>query len=202
MSFVGDYKRTVCGPSALRFDLPRAPHPAILRPVVVQHYLWKRNGARIGSLLRLAAMVTLCAAVGAGCHSLKGPGHESLAAVVVSGPTPLETAHAVSEVFQQAGYKPVPLPDNKDMRLAFERPAGGMATFLYGDWDPNKVWVRVKVRIAGLDEDKLLVTCDLYRVTDHGDSHFEVEHKMSHVKRRPFRELLDKVKARVTAPAP
>jgi hypothetical protein len=122
--------------------------------------------------------------------------------VVISGPTPLETARAVSEVFQQAGYKPLPLPDNKDMRLAFDKPAGGMATVLYGDWSSNKVWLRVKVRIAELEEGRLLVTCDLYRVTDHGDAHFEAERKVSHVKKRPFSDLLDQVKARATPGAP
>jgi hypothetical protein len=138
----------------------------------------------------------LCAWAGGGCRSVKGPGHESLAAVVISGPTPLETARAVSEVFQEAGYKPLPLADNKDMRLVFEKPAGAMANILYGGWAPNKVWSRVKVRIAGLEEGRQLVTCDLYRVTDHGDAHFEVEHKVSHGKRGPYRELLDQVKAR------
>lgn len=144
----------------------------------------------------------LCAWLGAGCRSPRGPGHESLAAVVISGPRPFETARAVSEIFQQAGYKPLPLPDNKDMRLAFEKPAGAMATVLYGDWDSNKVWLRVKVRIAGLEEGRLLVTCDLYRVTDHGDAHFEAEHKVSHVKKGPYRDLLDQVKARVTRAVP
>jgi hypothetical protein len=144
----------------------------------------------------------VCAWLGGGCRSVEGPGHDSLAAVVISGPTPLETARAVSEVFQQAGYKPLPLPENHDMRLAFEKPAGAMATVLYGDWDRNKVWLRVKVRLAGLDEGRQLVTCDLYRVTDHGDAHFEAEHRISHVKKGPYRDLLDQVKTRATHGAP
>ncbi len=143
-----------------------------------------------------------CAWPGGGCRSLKGPGHESLAAVVISGPTPLETARAVSEVFQKAGYTPVPIPANDNLRLVFEKPAGAMATVLYGDWDPHKVWFRVKVRIAGLDEGRQLVTCDLYRVTDHGDVHFEVERKISPVKKGPYRELLNRVKARALHGAP
>jgi hypothetical protein len=122
--------------------------------------------------------------------------------VVISGPTPFEIARAVSEVFQRAGYKPVPLADNKDMRLVFERPAGAMATVLYGDWAPNKVWYRVKVRIAGLDEGRQLVTCDLFRVTDHGDAHFEVEHKVSPLKKGRYRDLLNQVQARAVQGAP
>ena len=73
------------------------------------------------------------------------------------------------------------------MRLVFEKPAGAMATLLYGDWDANKVWSRVKVRITGLDGGGQLVTCNLYRVTDHGDANFEVEHKVSAVKKGPYR---------------
>lgn len=158
--------------------------------------------ARIGSWLPLAAVVMLGAWVEAGCRSPQGPGHESLAAVVISGPTPLETARAVSEVFQTAGYKPLPLADNKDMRLVFDKPAGAIATVLYGDWSPNKVWSRVKIRIIGLDEGRQLVTCDLCRVTDHGDAHFEVEHKVSHAKKGPYRDLLNQVKARAVHGTP
>jgi hypothetical protein len=121
-----------------------------------------------------------------------------VAAVVISGPTPLETARAVSEVFQQAGYKPLPQADNRDMRLVFEKPGGSMATVLYGGWSANQVWSRVKVRIAGLEDGELLLTCDVYRVTDHDVTSFEVEHKVSHVKKGPYRELLEQVKARAT----
>jgi hypothetical protein len=160
------------------------------------------NAARIGAWLRLAALAMLCVGAGGGCRSPKGPGHESVAAVIISGSTPLETARAVSEVFQMAGYKPLPLPDNSDMRLAFEKPAGAMASVLYGDWDANKVWARVKVRIAGLDEGRQLVTCDIYRVTDHGEPHFETEHKLSHVTKGPYRELLEQVKARAIQGVP
>ncbi|HXP62494.1 MAG TPA: hypothetical protein VN829_18490 [Dongiaceae bacterium] len=168
----------------------------------VQYRESKGSAARIGAWLRLAAVAMLCAGPGGGCRSPKGPGHESVAAVIISGPTPLETARAVSEVFQKAGYQPLPLPDNKDMRLAFEKPAGAMASVLYGDWDANKVWARVKVRIAGLEDGRQLVTCDLYRVTDHGEPHFETEHKLSHVKRGPYRELLEQVKARAVQRTP
>lgn len=185
-----------------RLDLPPGPRPAILKPVPAHNHPPKGNAARIGSWLPLAAVVMLCAWLGGGCRSVKGPGHESLAAVVISGPTPFDIARTVSEVFQKAGYKPVPIPANDDMRLVFEKPAGAMATLLYGDWTANKVWSRVKVRIDGLDGGGQLVTCNLYRVTDHGDANFEIEHKVSTVKKGPYRELLNRVKARATHAAP
>jgi hypothetical protein len=168
---------------------------------VLDHWPKKGGAGRVG-FPPLAAVVMLCGWLGAGCGSLKGPGQGSLAAVVISGPTPFETARAVSEVFQQAGYKPVPLPDNRDLRLEFEKPAGAMANFLYGGWHPNKVWLRVKLRIATLDEGSQLVTCDLYRVTDHGDPHFEAERKVSPAKKRPYRALLEQVKARASRAPP
>ncbi len=147
------------------------------------------------------ACVCVCAWLCGGCHTPKVPGHDSVAVAVVSGPTPLETARAVSEVFQQAGYKPVPTPANKDtdLCLIFEKPGGAMATVLYGDWHANKVWLRVKVRVAALGQGQELVTCDVFRVSDHGDATFETEHKLSHARKEPYRELLNRVKARAEA---
>ena len=79
----------------------------------------------------------------------------------------METARAVSEVFRQAGYKLLPAPENKDrdLSLIFEKPGGAMATVLYGDWDANKVWSRVKVRIARLAEGQ--ATRHVRRVPGH-----------------------------------
>jgi hypothetical protein len=156
------------------------------------------NIARMSPLLPRAGWLVVCACLGGGCQSPKGLGHQSLASVVISGPAPFATARAVSEVFEKAGYAPVPLPPNKDMRLVFEKPGGAMATLLYGDWAPNKVWYRVKVRIAVLGPDLELVTCDLYRVLDHGDPHLEQEQKVTPFKKGPYRALLSQVKARAS----
>jgi hypothetical protein len=166
--------------------------------VSVHNHWSAEKGRQAGSFLAPAALLMACLWLGGGCRSVVGPGHESLASVVVSGPTALETARAVSEVFRQAGYKPLPLPDNKDMRLEFDKPAGAMANVLYGGWNPDNVWLRVKVRIAGLDEGGQLVTCDLYRVTDYGDTHFEAERKISPANKDLYRDLLNQVKARAT----
>ncbi|MGA2864659.1 MAG: hypothetical protein ABSF95_09240 [Verrucomicrobiota bacterium] len=152
--------------------------------------------AQIPPLLRRAAWLAVCACLGGACQSPKAPGHESLAAVLISGQTPLTTARAVSDVFQKAGYTPVPLPPNKDTRLVFEKPGGALATVLYGDWEANKVWYRVKVRIDALGADLQLVTCDVFRVLDHGDAHFEQEQKVTPLKKGPYRHLLNQVKAR------
>jgi hypothetical protein len=118
--------------------------------------------------------------------------------VVFSGATPFEAARAVSDVFQEAGYKPLALGENKDMRLEFERPGGAMATILYGDFEANKVWSRVKIRISEVEEGKLLVTCNVFRVRDHGGGVFEREEKVSPYKKRPYQELLEQVKARAS----
>ncbi len=158
----------------------------------------RNNGRLLGRIVLLA----LCCWLGWGCRSSKAPGggpSEGLVSVLISGHEALDTARAISEVFQAAGYKPFPLRANKDLGLAFEKPGGAGATLLYGDWDPNKVWYRVRVRLSPLSQDSQLVSCNVYRVTDHGDAHFETEHKLAHARRGPYRELLNQAKAQLDA---
>ncbi len=160
----------------------------------------RRTGMAFAGRLVLAAAVVVSAWLGGGCRSPHGPGYESTAAVVFGGATPLEAARAVSDVFQSAGYKPLPVGETKDTRLEFERPGSGMANFLYGDFAANSVWSRVKIRISELEDGKLLVACDVFRVRDHGDVRFEREKKISPKKGR-YRDLLEQVKTRAAPPA-
>lgn len=169
------------------------PFPAGARPGGAPAQAGGSAARRLGLVLAVA----VCAGFGAGCRTA-GPGHGSTAAVVLNGSSPMEAARAVSDVFQAAGYKPMPLGENKDMRLEFERPGGGMANFLYGDFAANQVWSRVRIRIADVDQGKLLVTCDVFRVRDHGGGVLEREEKISPYKKRPYRDLLEQVKARAS----
>ena len=118
-----------------------------------------------------------------------------MASVVVPGRTVLETAHAVSEVFQAAGYQPVPQHRNNEFRLVFDIRGNGTDTVLYGDFSGEKVWYRAKVRLVTMGTDSVMVSCDGFRVLDHGDGHFESEHKLS--RRGRYQELLDKVRTRL-----
>jgi hypothetical protein len=122
---------------------------------------------------------------------------DSLAYVEVTGRTPLEVAHAVSEVFREASYSPARLPANDDMRLMFEKETGKGDLVLFGDWSGKNLWHRVRINIKPLDAQRQLVECDVYRVLDRGDPRFEEESKLSTLKKKPYQEILDKVKARL-----
>ena len=120
---------------------------------------------------------------------------------MIMGQEPLAIAHAVSDVFQQAGFRPLPLPENTDFRLEFERPGTGMDTVLYGDWESNKVWYRAKVRIITAGGGAHVVSCNAFRILEHGNVHFEVEHKLGRAQRGAYQRLLDQVRAHLNGAA-
>lgn len=140
--------------------------------------------------------------VACGCKtSQEGPGSGSLAAVMVKAGEPLAVARAVSEVFQEAGYQPTPVPANRsrEMRMVFEKEGTAKDTLMYGGWSFESLWYRVKIRISPLDAatKTYLVTCDVFRVHHRGDRHFEEEQRLKSAKRGSFRELLEQAKKRV-----
>ena len=143
------------------------------------------------------ALLALCGWLGGGCHTPPRPDPNSGASVTVSGRTMLETAHAVSETFQQAGYQVVAQRQNAEFRLVFERPGTGSDTLLYGGWGPDQVWYRVKVRLTGMGGGALLISGDTFRVLYHGEGHFESEHKLSSSGSSRCQELLGQVAARL-----
>jgi hypothetical protein len=115
----------------------------------------------------------------------------------VKGRTSLEIARAVSEVFQSAGYDPVPLPPGRGTRLQFDRQGSLGATVIYGDWSSKDIWYRAKIKINSLDAETHLVTCDVFRVLHRGDPHFEEEHRLSSLKKGSYQKLLDEAKSRL-----
>lgn len=134
-----------------------------------------------------------------GCKSTpKGvAGSDSLASVIITNRTMLEVAKATSEVFQEAGFMTVPLPQNNDNVLVFEKEGSAGDLVLYGDWSGKRLWYRAKVRFSPMGPDTRLVTCDLYRVRNHGEEHFEEAQRLEHSKRGTYQDLLNKVKARL-----
>lgn len=147
--------------------------------------------------IRWIALLALCGWLGAGCRSPHGPNPDSTASVAVAGHTILETAHAVADVFEKAGYQTVPQPKTDDFRLVFDLPGTATDTVLYGDWAGKKVWYRAKVRLTAAGADLVIVSCDAFRVLDHGDNHFESEHKLSGLKSGRYQEFLNQVRARL-----
>lgn len=143
------------------------------------------------------ALLALGGWLGGGCHTTSGPNPDSLASVVVPGHTLLETAHTVSEVFQKAGYEPVPQSESSGFRLVFELPGTATDTVLYGGWHENTVWYRAKIHLTAMGDEAVLLSCEAFRVLDHGDQHFETEHKLSGSKGARYQELLEQVRARL-----
>jgi hypothetical protein len=140
----------------------------------------------VGSLL-----VMFC---GPGCRSAPPAlQSDSLSSVEVHASEPFAAARAISEVFRSAGYIPLPLGANDDLRLAFEKESTITDTVLFGGFS-GKVWERVRLRIQVIGPGIQIVHCDGFRVVDHGDSRFEEETKTS-MRRGTYRELLQRVKA-------
>jgi hypothetical protein len=131
------------------------------------------------------------------CRSPEAARSDTLAAVEIKGHTTMEVARTISEVFQAAGFEAVPLRPNNDLKMQFDKPGNTGDAVMYGDWSFKKVWYRARVTIKRPSENTHLVTCDAFRINEHGDPHFEEEHKLSALKRGPYQDLLDQVKARL-----
>jgi hypothetical protein len=147
-------------------------------------------------------LLIACVGMVIGCRTSNPDAHGSLAWVTVKGRTTLEAARVTSEVFEKAGFVAVPLDSNKENKLVFEKQGGTGDLLLYGDWSGKKIWYRIKLNFVVLEHDTELITCDAFRVTDHGDSHFEEERKLSHTKGGTCRDLLQQVKAKLEAGGP
>ena len=69
-----------------------------------------------------------------------------------------------------------------------------MNTLVYGDWSKKKVWIRVKVFLRELQPSmEVLLECDAYMVSEHGDKRFEEEHKLTSLHRGRYQDLLNEV---------
>jgi hypothetical protein len=146
----------------------------------------------------------LCCVLMTGCKSTKlktGPGADSLASIEVQGHTALEVARAVSETFKAAGYEAIPLPQNDDLRMQFEKRAGTGASILYSDWAFKPIWHRVRIKFIKTEAGSYVVACNVWRVNERGDPHFEEEHKLPGMQGGPYQELLEQAKAKLAAPA-
>jgi hypothetical protein len=144
------------------------------------------------------ALLSVSAGLWCGCRSANPvAGNPSLAAVEIRGHSSMEVARAVSEVFREAGYVPLPLPANKNMSLVFDKQGGTTDRVVYGNLVGSEVWYRIKINIETIESNTHIVSGDAFRVIDHGDARFEEETKLSALKSSTYQELLDRVKARL-----
>ena len=131
----------------------------------------------------------------AGCRTHPNTPSSRLASILITN-RPVAQVEAVTEaVFKEHSYQTT---RSKASELIFEKEGTGMNTLVYGDWSSKKVWVRVKVYLHELSSvDQVLLDCDAYMVGEHGDLHFEEEHKLTSVHRGRFQDLLDEVSQRL-----
>jgi hypothetical protein len=158
--------------------------------------------AYLRGVVRATALVALLLAwalAGPGCATTHGPPSDSLAAVEIKGRSPLEIARVLSDVFEKAGYVPAALPPNSGENMLFEKKGNAGETLLYGDWSAKRVWYRVKIQITLNGPDSEIVSCDAFRVLNHGDPHFEEEQKLSSLRRGTYQHLLNKAKAQLNS---
>jgi hypothetical protein len=156
--------------------------------------------ARFMPLLIIGFALIMCPA----CRTPEGPGGDSLASIQVSSDDYLAIARAISKQFQEAGYQPTPLPSNRGMKMMFEKEGTTKDSVLYSDWSFATPWYRAKIDITPLRTDSgprtYLVTCNVFRVLNRGERHFEEEHRLRSARRAYFQGLLDQAKAEVASP--
>src|SRR5215813_14860577 len=130
----------------------------------------------------------------AGCRSHPDTPSTRLASVLITNHPVVEVEAATEAVFTEHGYQTI---RSKSSHLVFEKEGTGMNTLVYGNWSPKKVWVRVKVDADYLSSlQQVLLECDAFMVAEHGDQHFEEEHKLTAVHRGRFQDLLDEISRR------
>jgi hypothetical protein len=146
----------------------------------------------------LLVLVATCALVagGVGCRSAGSDNirTQSHAAVVIHSATPEQIQQTAIEVFKLDLYD---VAKSSTTHLVFEKPGSRMADIAYGGWLQGDVWLRVKVDIKSYTQNSMVVECNGFMIRDHGDSFFEEETRLPWFRKKPFQDLLDRVKNRL-----
>jgi len=140
----------------------------------------------------------LALVLAAGCQSTgqPKPNTKSDAWVVVPSANLDIIQSAIESVFREDMYQ---VARTDLTQIVLEKPGSRMDGLAYGSWLDTSVWVRIKVNIKPYLTDSFLIESDVYMVRHHGDTFFEEETKAHLFKKKPFRQLLEKVKKRVQA---
>ena len=148
--------------------------------------------ACLGLLLALAAT---------GCHSLSGPGSASFASVTIQNHSADEIATTTARVFGADGYRGRP---GASGQMIFEKEASRATTIsrdgLVAAQNGAVTINRVKAEIVPLSDGSYRLQCKAYMVTGAGDSFFEDEVALAHIRSGPYQALLDKVEAQLKTP--
>jgi hypothetical protein len=144
------------------------------------------------------AAVSLCVLLilfGAGCTSLSGPGSASFASVTIADRTQDQIVAAATQVFTADGYFG---GQNGPGRMVFEREASRGTTLAREGFMNTQAGAqtinRVRAEIVPLGGNQFRLQCKAYMVTGGSDPFFQEESALSHMRRLPYQNLLDKVK--------
>jgi len=149
------------------------------------------NTRSVGNRLFAFLLLAFCLV---GCHSNQPKASSRLAAVIIKNSSMSQVEDVTRAVFsdnEYLGLRP------REGQFIFEKKGTGMNTLAYGDWSTKGVWVRVKVYLRELSPTEILVECDAYMVGEHGDAHFEEEHKLTRMHHGTYQKLLEEIQKRL-----
>ena len=131
-----------------------------------------------------------------GCSSTNPevPKTDSLAALVIYGADNQDIRQAARSVFLEDQFLQA---ETNATLMTFEKRGSIMQDITYGSFMNNEAWIRAKLTIEPLDDDKHLLECGVFVVRNHGESFFEEESKVNRFKRGHYQDLLEKIRVRV-----
>ena len=122
------------------------------------------------------------------------PKTDSLAALIIYGADNQDIRKASREVFLEQQF--LQTITNATL-MTFEKRGSTMDDIAYGSFLNNESWIRAKLTIEPMDEERHLLECRVFMVRNHGESFFEEEKKLSRFKRGQYQDLLDEIRLRV-----
>jgi len=152
----------------------------------------KRIFHLVGGCLLLAVAFFL-----AGCRTPDTDTAHSgqMASLEISGHSEVEILRTLKDVFESNGYEHM-----ED--LTFDKKGSAWDTVLYGGWDTDGVWIRLKASVDPGPNGDYVIGCDAYRVIGRNQAVLEQEQKTPHANRDECKRLLDEVQARLASGAP
>ena len=130
----------------------------------------------------------------AGCKTTDLAKDGSLASIVINGHSTGEIQNAIVQVFESNGFQQMGA-------LTFEKQGTRQDTLKFGGLDSGPVWIRMKVHVSPRSNNQHVLGCDAYVVQNHGDRFLETETRLKYSKSDECLDLLNKIKAQLSAPA-
>jgi hypothetical protein len=127
-----------------------------------------------------------------GCRTtsadLADAGH--MASLTISSRSEVDILRAMEAVFVANGYQHMG-------DLTFDKKGSAWETALYGGWNADGVWIRLKASVDPGPSGTYVIGCDAFRVTGHNQGVMEEEKKTTHAYRDECKKILDEVQARL-----